>query len=225
MISGTAQQGQPLTASNGSWTNSPTAFAYQWQDCDSAGAQLRLDLRGDDGSYTLAAGDVGHTIRVVVVASNAGGPQAPQPRPATAVVGRAAHDPVVVAVGDIACAPGDTSNNCEQALTESLAAAQHPDAVLPLGDNQYNSGLLSEYTGAGAYSATWGIFNPIALPDAGQPRVHGERDRIWLFQLLRRCAPWLHRLRALLLLQPRHVAHHLARLQLQRLRLQRRGER
>ena len=36
-----------------------------------------------------------------------------------------------------------------------------------LGDNQYNSGLLSEYTGAGAYGATWGIFNPIVFPDPG----------------------------------------------------------
>ena len=83
------------------------------------------------------------------------------------MVAAASHDPVVVAVGDIACAPGDTSNSCEQSLTANLASAQHPDAVLPLGDNQYNSGLLSEYTGAGAYGATWGIFNSIAHPTPG----------------------------------------------------------
>src|SRR5439155_14534339 len=37
-ISGTAQQGQTLTAANGSWTNSPTSYAYQWQRGDSRGA-------------------------------------------------------------------------------------------------------------------------------------------------------------------------------------------
>ena len=42
-----------------------------------------------------------------------------------------------------------------------------PRRRLTLGDNQYNSGLLSEYTGAGAYGATWGIFNPIVYPDPG----------------------------------------------------------
>jgi hypothetical protein len=52
---------------------------------------------------------------------------------------------IVVSPYTIACAPGDTSNNCEQALTASLASAQHPDAVLTLGDSQYNAGLLSEY--------------------------------------------------------------------------------
>src|SRR5207245_6674017 len=36
-ISGTAQQGQTLTEAHGTWTNSPTSFAYQWQQCDSEG--------------------------------------------------------------------------------------------------------------------------------------------------------------------------------------------
>jgi hypothetical protein len=37
-----------------------------------------------------------------------------------------------------------------------------------LGDNQYDSGLYSEYTGAGAYGQTWGAaFNPIVHPVPG----------------------------------------------------------
>ena len=48
VVSGTTQQGQRLTTSNGSWTNSPTAFAYQWQDCDSSGAELQFDRWGYD---------------------------------------------------------------------------------------------------------------------------------------------------------------------------------
>src|SRR5690606_29616988 len=33
-ISGIAQQGVPLTANEGVWTNWPTSFAYQWQELD-----------------------------------------------------------------------------------------------------------------------------------------------------------------------------------------------
>ncbi|MBV9800204.1 MAG: metallophosphoesterase [Solirubrobacterales bacterium] len=163
-ISGTAQAGQTLTTSNGTWTGTPPlSYAYQWQRCSSSGSCQNVGTNAS--TYSLTASDVGSTIRATVTASNAGGSSSAT-SPASAVVA-AAHDPVVVAVGDIACAPGDTGNNCEQTLTANLASAQHPDAVLPLGDNQYNSGLLSEYTGAGAYGATWGIFNPIAYPTTG----------------------------------------------------------
>ena len=37
-ISGRLQQGHRLTASNGGWSNSPTGFTYQWQQCDGSGA-------------------------------------------------------------------------------------------------------------------------------------------------------------------------------------------
>ncbi|MBV9421899.1 MAG: metallophosphoesterase [Solirubrobacterales bacterium] len=85
---------------------------------------------------------------------------------ATAPVGLAV-DPTVVAVGDVACPVGDTTNSCQQQQTATLAANQKPADVLMLGDAQYNSGLYSEYTSAGAYAATWGVFNAIVHPVPG----------------------------------------------------------
>jgi hypothetical protein len=84
-ISGTAQSGQTLTASTGSWSGSPTSYGYQWQRCDSAGANC-ADVPGATAStYALAAADVGCTVRVAVVATNAGGSASATSAP-TAVV-------------------------------------------------------------------------------------------------------------------------------------------
>ena len=70
-ISGTAQQGQTLTASTGSWSGTePITFAYQWQRCDNQGGGCG-DLKGStSATYTLQKGDVNRTFRVVVTAKN-----------------------------------------------------------------------------------------------------------------------------------------------------------
>jgi hypothetical protein len=73
VISGTAQQGQTLTASTGTWSGSPTSYAYQWRRCDTAGAGCADVAGATVQTYTLVSGDVGSTIRVVVTATNGGG--------------------------------------------------------------------------------------------------------------------------------------------------------
>jgi hypothetical protein len=72
-LSGTAQEGETLTATTGTWSGLPTAFAFQWQR--SAGADAWEDVPGATApAYTLVAADVGALVRVVVTAVNASGP-------------------------------------------------------------------------------------------------------------------------------------------------------
>jgi glucose/arabinose dehydrogenase/PKD repeat protein len=73
-ITGTAQQGQTLTATDGTWSGTqPITFTRQWRRCNSGGASCS-DITGATGStYVLAAADVGSTIRVRVTATNAAG--------------------------------------------------------------------------------------------------------------------------------------------------------
>ncbi|MFL5912917.1 MAG: LamG-like jellyroll fold domain-containing protein, partial [Gaiellaceae bacterium] len=72
-ITGTAQDGQTLTASPGSWNGSAATYAYQWQSCDSSGANC-ANVSGATGqTYVLRSGDVGTTLRVLVTATNSGG--------------------------------------------------------------------------------------------------------------------------------------------------------
>jgi hypothetical protein len=70
VLSGSAVEGETLSASNGSWSGGPTSYAYQWQDCDSSGGACVSIARASAPTYRLADADVGHTVRVVVSASN-----------------------------------------------------------------------------------------------------------------------------------------------------------
>ena len=72
-IVGTATEGHPLSATIGAWTGSPTSYAYQWRDCSAAGASCANVNGATDSSYTPGSSNVGHTMSVVVTASNAGG--------------------------------------------------------------------------------------------------------------------------------------------------------
>ncbi|HET9050156.1 MAG TPA: DNRLRE domain-containing protein, partial [Candidatus Dormibacteraeota bacterium] len=73
-ISGTAQTGQVLTASNGTWSGTtPMTFAEQWQRCDTGGSGCAAIPGATAGTYTPASADVGATIRVTVTATNGGG--------------------------------------------------------------------------------------------------------------------------------------------------------
>ena len=73
-VSGTARQGQTLTASSGSWGGTPTiSFAYQWQRCNSGGSGCNSISGAHNSTYLLVSADVGHTIRVRVTATNADG--------------------------------------------------------------------------------------------------------------------------------------------------------
>ncbi len=72
-ISGTEKSGSVLTASNGTWDNSPTSFAYQWRRCATDGTACGDITTATSKTYTLTTGDVHHALRVVVTAKNADG--------------------------------------------------------------------------------------------------------------------------------------------------------
>src|SRR4029078_12619972 len=77
-ISGSATVGSTLTAGQGSWTGSPTGYAYQWVRCSRGGVlPSGADCAAIGGAtttkYVVATADVDHRLRVRVTASNADG--------------------------------------------------------------------------------------------------------------------------------------------------------
>jgi thermitase len=72
-ISGTAQDGSTVAASTGTWSGSPTSYAYQWERCDSTGANCSGISGATSSSYLVQTADVGSTLVAAVTAANSAG--------------------------------------------------------------------------------------------------------------------------------------------------------
>lgn len=67
VVTGTPREGETLTTSDGTWSNSPTAYAYQWY-------RNGTEIPGETANtYDLVFADVGTLITAIVTASNSGG--------------------------------------------------------------------------------------------------------------------------------------------------------
>ena len=84
----------------------------------------------------------------------------------------------VVAVGDIACYPGApvTAKTCRQDRTAQLTKRIDPEAVLALGDLQYEEGKLWAFNNS--YDTSWGDLRSITYPTPGnhEYRTDGAED-------------------------------------------------
>jgi hypothetical protein len=70
-ISGTAKQGQTLTANVGTWSGAtPIGYAYQWLRCDRNGNNCIVLTGQNKSTYVLSASEVNARVRVRVTGSN-----------------------------------------------------------------------------------------------------------------------------------------------------------
>jgi RHS repeat-associated protein len=140
-ISGTAEEGQTLTEEHGSWTNEPSSFSYQWEDCNGSGGECEPIEGATSQTYLLAPQDVGHTIRMQETASNEAGSGGPATSEATAVV-----QPTSSEGGPLPDEQGAAPNESELSTTCSCGAPVN--------------------TATGAF---WHIFTDAQIPGLGIP--------------------------------------------------------
>src|SRR3984885_340461 len=166
VVSGSAVEGQTLSTSNGSWSNSPTSFGYQWQDCNSSGGSCANIAGATSASYTLGSGDVGDTVRSVVTAKNSGGSGS-----ATSAVTSAVAGPSAMLVGNQQMESSGDSNGSglAQAFEYTASASGSTSSI----DVYVNSGTTATKVSVGVYSTSGGkpgsllASGSIASPKAG----------------------------------------------------------
>jgi hypothetical protein len=102
-ISGTAQEKQTLTASQGSWTGAqPQTYTFQWRRCDQTGAGCADIAGATKATYVLTTSDIGHTLRVTVTAHNSLGDASATSTPTAVVVKASAPAGAAISVNDVA---------------------------------------------------------------------------------------------------------------------------
>lgn len=84
IISGVDEDGRTLATTDGTWAGgTPTAYAYQWEDCDGSGGACQAINGATSSTYSLQDSDLGKTVKVVVTASNFAGSPSGEESPPT----------------------------------------------------------------------------------------------------------------------------------------------
>ena len=86
LVAGTAQAGQILTSSVGTWTGAPKKFTYRWRRCNASGTSCVAIPHATNARRTLTPDDIGATLSVVVTATGAGGSASATTAPTGVVV-------------------------------------------------------------------------------------------------------------------------------------------
>jgi len=98
-VTGTAQVGETLATSSGTWTSASTiTYSYQWRRCNAQGNGCSNIGGADSSSYLVRAADQGDTLRAHVTAKNADGSAAANSN-ATDIVKPRATTPPPAATG------------------------------------------------------------------------------------------------------------------------------
>ena len=101
-ISGSAQEGQTLTANHGTWAGGqPQTYTYQWRRCDTTGGSC-ADISGATGStYLVKTVDIGSTLRVRVTAHNSVGTRSTTSTPTSVVTKAGIPSGNTISINDV----------------------------------------------------------------------------------------------------------------------------
>ncbi len=194
-LSGSAVSGAIVNASTGTWSGSPIAYFYQWEQCNSEGKACVAIAGATNASYKAAEGDVGHTLRVVVGATNGDG-SVVRESAASAVIVKASISEYAAGGKPISICRGPEGNlwytntsvigkitPSGSVTTYSVGSGVHPDAIAVGPDKNLwftEGGVLAGSTKIGKITPS-GTVTEYALPKEAEVLgiVAGPDGNLW----------------------------------------------
>jgi hypothetical protein len=188
-ISGTTQQGSQLTATQGTWTNSPTSYAYAWSSCSASGDSCTAIAGATASTYTAQAADVGHALRVTVTATNADGSASSTSAPTAAISSASApgntQAPTISGTTQVGSTLTTTQgtwsgtptgytyswSRCDQTGSSCAAVSGATASTYKLADIDAGTTLRSTVTATNSAGSTSSTTAPTAVVQGAAPTV------------------------------------------------------
>lgn len=156
LVTGTNRAGLTLTAStNGSWTNSPSTYTYQWMSSATSGGTYTNIAGATASTCDLATSDVGRYIKLAVTANNGSGASS-----AALSIARGPVTDFLTGVAPELSDPTPTSDGFSVSIT-----------------NYSNANTYAATTSSGSVSLTNGVVTVTGLPANGSATVTVSASR------------------------------------------------
>jgi streptogramin lyase len=184
-----------MSVSTGTWSNGPITYVYQWEDCNTSGAECVPIAGATNSTYVPAPTDGGHTLVVQVSAINGGGASLVVTAASSLVKSMGAeYDlPTGTRPSQITSGPdgnlwftSQSTGTISKVTTSGVILAEY---VLPKGSEPYgittgsNKNLWFTETGTNKIGeiTTSGTVTEYALPSGSKPRgiASGSNKNLW----------------------------------------------
>jgi RHS repeat-associated protein len=136
--------GQALSVSNGTWSNAPLSYSYQWQRCLSGGTECVAIGGARNASYRPTMSDQGYSLIARVMATNAGG----------SVVASSAASSVLASAAPVLAAQFGTSGSSGGQFSGPRAAAVDGSGNVWVVDS--NNSRIEKFSASGTYVTSYG---------------------------------------------------------------------
>ena len=159
-ITGTARTGETLTASRGSWTSSPSSYAYQWKRSNTASGTYNNITSATDRTYELTDADIDKFIKVSVIATNIIGPSTAALSTATAVVVDLTDSVVPTATTPVSTATGFTFTISNYSANYTYVLTTTRGSVSRVTDDVTVTGLTAGESATVTIAVTRSAYKP-----------------------------------------------------------------